>query len=120
MKTSQTPFRFTPLLICGLATVVLSLAGTNAFSASQTNGTYSVKVRYNPLELTTEAGTQKIYGKIKAAARHVCSMASEPWDAARTRHYWECYTTALAKSVDDVNSKNLTALHRGTKQKQPG
>jgi UrcA family protein len=78
----------------------------------QTDGTYSVKVQFNPLELTTEEGTKKIYAKIKSAARRVCYMASDQWDAARTLHYRQCYDAALAKGVDDVNSKNLSALHQ--------
>src|SRR5688572_22098516 len=110
MKTSQTFFRFTPLLACGLAAVSLSFAGTSAFAASPTDATtYSVKVQYNPRDLTTEEGTQKIYGKIKRAARQVCSMTSVRGDLARARHYQQCYNAALSKGVDDVNSKNLTA-----------
>jgi UrcA family protein len=121
MKLSQNRFRVTPLLLCGLATVVVSFAGGSALAASQKNDTYSIKVQYNPLALTTHAGTQNLYGKIKIAARRVCSMTSEPWDLARTRHFWQCYNTALAKAVDDVNSKNLTALHQlGSKQKHRG
>jgi UrcA family protein len=121
MKIAQHRFRVTPLLLCGLATVAVSFAGGTAFAASQKNDTYSIKVQYNPLELSTQAGAESIYGKIKIAARRVCSMTSEPWDLARTRHFWQCYNTALAKAVDDVNSKNLTALHQlGSKQKHPG
>jgi UrcA family protein len=121
MKNSQAPIRFTPLLVRGLATVVLSLAGGSAFAAPQTYETYSVKVQYNTRDLTTQAGTLKVYSKIKNAARRACRMASAEWDPVRMRHYWQCYNTALAKGVDDVNSKNLTALHQqGTKQKHPG
>jgi UrcA family protein len=120
MTISQTPFRFTPL-IGGLAAVALSLAGGNAHAASQENDAYSVKVQYNPAELSTQAGTQKIYGKIKSAARRVCSTVNEPRYPARMRQYRQCYETALSNGVDDVNSKNLTALHQqGTKQKHPG
>ncbi len=120
MKNSQTLFRFTPL-IGGLAAVALSLAGSIAHAASQENETYSVKVQYNPVELSTQAGTQKIYGRIKSAARRVCSSVNEPRYPARMRQYRQCYETALSNGVDDVNSKNLTALHQqGTKQKHPG
>jgi UrcA family protein len=121
MKISQNQFRFTPLLACGFATAFLSLAGGHASAASQTTETYSVTVQYDALELATQAGTMNIYNKIKGAARRVCRTTSESWDMARVRHYWQCYNAALAKGVDDVNSKNLTALHQlGTKQKHPG
>jgi UrcA family protein len=121
MKISQTRFRFTPLLVCGLATAFLSLTGVNVVAASQTDETYSVKVQYSPLELDTDAGALNIYSRIKGAARRVCRMTSESWDMARVRHFRQCYDVALAKGVDDVNSKNLTALHQlGTKQKHPG
>jgi UrcA family protein len=121
MTASLTQFRFTPLVACGLAAIVLSLAGTNAFAAAKVeNGAYSIKVQYNPRDLTNPEGTEKVYGKIKNAARRVCHLSIEPWDPQRTRHYWECYASALGKAVDDVNSKNLTALYQqDAKQKRP-
>jgi UrcA family protein len=120
---TQVRARSRPLWALGLAALFVSLAGTDAFSAAPTDSTtHSVKVQYNPRDLATEEGTQKVYRKIKNAARRVCNASTEVWDARRTRNYWRCYETALAKAVDDVNSKNLTALHQqgSNKHKRPG
>jgi UrcA family protein len=112
MTASLTQFRFTPLVACGLAALFVSLAGTNAFAAAKNDGSVSIKVQYSPRDLNTSEGSAKVYGKIKAAARRVCHQTMESWDPARTRHYWECYALAVGKAVDDINSKNLTALHQ--------
>jgi UrcA family protein len=111
MKTAQLQLRYGPLLACGLAALFVSLAGNNAFASPPTN-TQSVKIVYNSLDLTTQKGTQRLYRRIKNAARNVCTDLGEPWDVARSQHYWECYDTAVAKAVADVHSSNLTALHQ--------
>ncbi len=105
-----------------LGALFLSLAiGTDAFGAAAIEtGAYSVTVQYNVRDLATEEGTQKVYRKIKNAARRVCFASTEVWDARRTRNYWRCYDAALAKAVDDINSKNLTALYQDSKNKRPG
>jgi UrcA family protein len=121
MRASELQFRYSPLWACGLAALFLSVAGTEALAKPPTGTSYSSRVQYNPRDLATEEGTEKIYNKIKGAARRVCFHASEPWDVRRTRHYWECYAAALEKAVDDVNSQPLTALHQQQdgKQKRP-
>jgi UrcA family protein len=122
MKTSELQFRYSPLWACGLAALFLSVAGTHAIAKPPTDGSYSVKVQYDPRDLATEAGTEKIYRRIKGAARRACFNTMESYDARRTRHYWACYAKALEKAVDDVNSQPLTALyqHQDGKQKRPG
>lgn len=98
----------------------MSLAGTDAFT-SPLDTTYRVKIPYNRGDLDTPRETEKLYRKIKNAARTVCDRASEPSDPKRTRHYWECYETALTQAVNDINSSHLTALHQQQdKRRRPG
>lgn len=123
MNTSHARYRFNPLWVCGLAALFVSLAGTQAFGGPLPEKPYSVKVTYDVRDLATDRGTEAIYKKLKKAARRVCFATSEPWDGARTRHYWQCYEAALARAVNDVDSKTLTAFHQGQdkqdKRKRP-
>lgn len=84
--------------------------------------TYSVKVNYNRADLATESGLDKIYTRLKGAARRVCDAASEPSDPRKIRHYWECYDQALATAVNEVNNQRLTAFHQreADKRKRAG
>ena len=121
MKTTTSAhLSFNPVWICGLAALFVSLAGTEAFAGPLPVEPYSVNVAYYMQDLATEQGAEKVYRKLKKAARKVCFATSEPWDGARTRHYWECYETALAKAVSDVNSRNLTALYQQQEDKSDG
>ena len=118
MKTNaQMKRRLSPLLACGLATVFIGAAATRASAETPPKlgpdgMTYSVKVPYSTTELGTESGLDKIYQRIKGAARRVCNAASEPSDPKKVRHYWECVDAAVAKAVNDVNSQSLTAFHQ--------
>ena len=112
MSTSKVQIRTSPLWAWGLAALFVSLVGTHASAATGMEPLPSVKVTYDTRDLATPEGSAKVYRKIKGAARRVCFEASEVWDGARRAHYYRCYEAALAKAVDDVNSKNLTALHQ--------
>jgi UrcA family protein len=105
------------MFACGLAAVFIAAASPHALAEPRmiigANGTtYSLQVSYNLAELATESGLDKIYQRIKGAARRVCNEASEPSDPKRTRHYWECVDRAVANAVTDVNSQSLTAFHQ--------
>jgi UrcA family protein len=123
MKTIRARYRINALWAAGLAAMFVSLAGTDAFASPLPETPYSVNVHYDARDLASDRGTAKVYRQIKNAARRVCFATSEPWDGARTRHYWECYEAALAKAVSDVHSTNLTAFHQAqespTQRKRP-
>jgi UrcA family protein len=118
MKMFRAQNRFNALWVSGLAAMFVSLAGTHAFAGPLPENPYSVNVQYDVRDLATDQGTAKVYRKIKNAARRVCFATSEPWDGARTRHFWECYETALANAVSDIHSTNLTAFHQA-QDRQP-
>jgi UrcA family protein len=105
------------LFACGLAAVFIGAASPHAAAEPRmilgANGmSYSVKVQYDAADLATEAGLDKIYQRIKGAARRVCTQASDPSDPKQTRHYWQCVDQAVTNAVNDVNSQSLTALHQ--------
>jgi len=118
MKTTTRVQRsVSPLLACGLAAVFIGATASRAAAdtPSKLSGdgmSYSVTVPYNRSDLATESGLDKIYQRIKGAARRVCNDASEPSDPRKGKHFWECVDGAVAKAVSDINSQNLTALHQ--------
>jgi UrcA family protein len=126
MKTTiRLERELSPLLALGLAAVFIGAAAPRASAdtparLSVDGNTYSVNVPYNRSDLATEAGLDKVYQRIKGAARRVCTMASEPSDPRKTRHFWECVDLAVAKAVDDINSQPLTAFHQRESDKHKG
>lgn len=70
-----------------------------------------VTVRYDDLQLTTAAGAQKLYSELRAASRHVCA-AFEGRELSKVAAWKNCYHTALANAVAQVNRQEVTALYQ--------
>jgi UrcA family protein len=88
---------------------VLSLGSAQALAY---DGSKSIKVRYSDLDLTTQAGADTLYHRIRGAARQVCGYeASSFWGQ---RSFRNCVNGAVGNAVATVNSPLLTALHAGT------
>ncbi|MET0291976.1 MAG: UrcA family protein [Steroidobacteraceae bacterium] len=70
-------------------------------------------VKYNDLNLTTSAGAETLYSRLKVATWRVCrdvvTSAGLPGMMERTN----CMTDLLDSAVKDVNKPTLTALHEG-------
>jgi len=116
-----------PLWACGLAAVFIAAASPRASAdvpakVSSDGNSYSVNVKYDLADLATESGLDKIYTRLKGAARRVCDAASEPSDPKKVRHYWECVDQALANAVSDINNQRLTAFYQreADKRKRAG
>lgn|SRR5690349_21594369 len=122
--TTQINRGLTPLWACGLAAVFIAAASPRASAAdaplktSSDGKSYSVNVNYNLADLATESGLDKIYMRLKGAARRVCDAASEPSDPKKIRHYWECVDQALANAVSDINNQRLTAFYQRESDKR--
>ena len=71
----------------------------------------NVTVRYGDLNLNTPAGVEELYGRLRAAARHVCGVGERRAlvDAMVAK---SCYRQVLGAAVDDVKSPTLSDLHR--------
>ncbi|HEU4624300.1 MAG TPA: UrcA family protein [Steroidobacteraceae bacterium] len=124
MKTTiRVKRELSPLLACGLAAVFIGAAASRAAAdtplrATKDGTSYSMEISYNRADLATEAGLDKIYQRIKGAARRVCTAASEPSDPRKTKHYWECVDLAVGQAVRDVDNQSLTARHQRQAEKQ--
>jgi UrcA family protein len=118
MKTTTRINRgLAPVWACGLAAVFIAAAAPRASAeppvkVGRDGMSYSMNVNYNLSDLATESGLDKIYTRLKSAARRVCNEASEPSDTRKVRHYWECYDQALGNAVNDIDNQRLTAFHQ--------
>jgi UrcA family protein len=74
-----------------------------------------VKVNYADLDLASPAGATALYGRLKLAARKVCSPAPDPRELHRYGIWDNCYQTAISNAVATVASPRLTALHDRSK-----
>ena len=68
-------------------------------------------VSYADLDLSKPAGAQTLYKRIKAAARVVCGPADH-YSYMTPKAFRECFETAIADAVAQVDRPSLTALHR--------
>lgn len=91
------------------AFIALSIAvSTLAIAAPASAG--HVKFHYNTSELATNAGTERLYDRIRVKAESVCSIsgAVELW---RMRAEAECADLTVDDIVAAIGDRGLTTLH---------
>ena len=98
-----------------LAIVAAGLGGwllaSTAF-ATTTGDAPSARVTYAELDLTKDAGVERLYARLRQAAEQVCGSA----DIRELGRFYEqqaCVQRALDRAVEDVHSARLTARHHG-------
>jgi UrcA family protein len=79
-------------------------------SAAMDSGAPSVTVRFNDLNLSTEAGTQVLLHRLKYAARQVCGEVN-PRELTRYTQIQACYRQAIGTAVNSIHNEHLTALY---------
>jgi UrcA family protein len=99
--------RVLPIAFAGLLVAFAS----GAFAADDSDAP-SMKVHFGDLNLSTDAGIQTLYRRIKVAARTVCNESMVSGDGRAASHYWACYDKAVADAVDKVNNTQLTAMYQ--------
>ncbi|HUO95254.1 MAG TPA: UrcA family protein [Steroidobacteraceae bacterium] len=85
---------------------------TSASFAATTPSAPTVRVSYSDLDLTKDAGVERLYARLQNAAARVC-RSLESRDLAIGRAHQQCVSTALDRAVEDVHSSRLTARHKG-------
>jgi len=105
-KTIKTAVR--RIALSGIATIFCAFA-TGSVNAEPGEQTYSKKVSYAGLNLSSQAGAEILYGRIKSAARDVCGGRDPVLRGSITRT--PCYRDAVSNAVAQVNSPVLSALH---------
>src|SRR4051812_36467232 len=99
MTTSKpTTFRSAFMFASALTTLALT---TTSFASSPTDGAPSVAVRYDDLNLSSDAGVEALYRRISSAARQVCpdAYSRDLRFAAASR---SCQAIAVARAVNDL------------------
>jgi UrcA family protein len=86
----------------------LSAAATAAESSSDV---ISRQVSYADLDLTTDKGVERLYGRITSAAEFVCDRSNVRSLVAVVEKR-ECTERAIARAIADVNAPRLTSLRR--------
>jgi UrcA family protein len=97
------------------AVLVIAALSSPLWSETAAAGpaTASKIIQYGDLDLSTDAGVQALYERIKSAARHVCylEMSEHPGIDLQAR-YFDCYEDAVANAVKQIGEARLAALHR--------
>jgi UrcA family protein len=70
-----------------------------------------IRVAYGDLNLSTPAGIDALYARIRAAASHYCEPAREPTGSRLASQYDQCVKETIATTVAKVNVPGLSALH---------
>lgn len=92
----------------------LAFAGSAAVAAPQTV-TREATVNYADLNLESPAGVERLYTRIRSAARQVCG-AAEHRDFAARNAVRSCRSAAVANAVAKVDSPALSARHAGKRE----
>lgn len=73
----------------------------------------STVVQYHDLDLSTDAGLQALYARIKTAAKRVCFHETSGHSLLdKQEQYFACYKYAVANAVRDIGQARLAAIHR--------
>jgi UrcA family protein len=88
------------------------LLASTAFAATPGEAP-TVRVRYGELDLTKDAGVERLYTRLQHAALRVCGGDIDHRQLARARVQEACVQQALDRAVEDVHSSRLTARHKG-------
>ena len=94
---------------CLMGTVALCTALSASVKAEDVP---SKVVRYNDLDISKADGAKVLYVRIRAAARHVCEIATGSEPILRPA-FKSCVDYAMDKAVKDVNAPMLTYLRFG-------
>ena len=99
-----------------LAIIAAGLGGwllaSTAFASTSSEGP-AVRVSYSELDLSKDAGVERLYARLRQAAKQVCGSADNR-DFVALREKDACVRAALDRAVESVHSARLSARHKGT------
>lgn len=99
--------------VAGLAvSCATAVSAANAVASPGYAPGESINVKYSSAELDRRDGPERVYGRIRQAARIVCNE-SDVHNLARRSEYLQCYNQAVEAALATVGDARLTALHRG-------
>ena len=89
----------------------VSLLGMPALAHSPSEKPLTVVVRFSDLNLTHEEGARLLLGRLRHAARMVCSPAADARDLKRISLYESCLKESMDRAVADVHAPLVSALY---------
>lgn len=112
MKESKVVKRF---LLGAVVTVLAIPAIAGATPYINDNNRVAVRVSYADLDLSSDAGLQTLYTRLKAASSAVCGSRSlfEAGSLDQLAQNKRCYRKALSKAVAKFNNARLNEVHAG-------
>jgi UrcA family protein len=72
-----------------------------------------VSIRYNDLDLSTDAGVATLYTRVRSAANRLCEIATQGEVLARSQTKTACVHEAMVASITQIDNHRLAALHEG-------
>jgi UrcA family protein len=101
-----------PLLCSSALLSPVAPAGSALAQEQQGVSVRTMTVRFGDLNLSTPAGAETLYHRIRGAARAVCGEEESYEIGLDVRHYWHsCYQSAINDAVRKVHSPLLEAVH---------
>jgi UrcA family protein len=100
--------KFTAFAALGAATLALFSANAAASTAASAP-TY--EVHFADLDLTSKQDTQRLYSRLRIAAREVCGDFAERKSPVMRDRYKGCMNQALTDAIETIGNPALTALH---------
>jgi UrcA family protein len=88
---------------------VIALAGT--LSPGAFPGDRSVRISIADLDLSSPAGTELVYERIRRNATLLCRDNTSPWDARRNATLNRCVSAAIEGAIRRADVPQLTTLH---------
>jgi UrcA family protein len=97
-----------------------TLATGSARAAIQGSVTRSMTLRYDPRDLNTDKGADRLLSRISGAATKVCDEGGSIAQLIESSGYRDCRHAAIARAVADVNRPTVTSAynrHFGEREK---
>jgi UrcA family protein len=96
-----------------VAAVLLAgmLIGAGAQAAEMSATADGIVVKYSSQEINSEADAERLYRKVKQAARKACGLDGGFLNLDERTRAQGCYDETLAEVVRKIDRPQLTALH---------
>jgi UrcA family protein len=103
--------RISALALAAAGTILYAAAaGAATADAAAPAGTPGIVVKFGDLNLGTEAGVHRLYGRLVQAANQLCAVEFNNHDLRVMQMVQACRDEAVARAVREVASPRLAAL----------
>jgi UrcA family protein len=102
--------RFTAIVGALVLTAMVFVA-SDVHAASMASTADGIVVKYSQEEIKSEADAERVYRKVKSAARKACGLDGGFLNLGERTRAERCYEETLADVVRKIDRPQLTALH---------